>query len=200
MNDENRPHHRCGHRRYKHRRGASSFQMHDPGVVFGELKLKEGDCFLDLGCGTGDYAIQAAKIIGDSGKVFALDIWKNLIDDLTEKADSQGLTNVKALASDITWPLPIEDNCVDVCLMATVLHTLDIAGDGKALFNEIRRVLKPDGRVAIIECKKEDMPFGPPLHMRLSADELEDSIVQYGFDKIGVVDLGYNYMIHLGVK
>ena len=92
-------------------------------------------------------------------------------------------------------PLPIEGDSIDVCFVATVLHALDLAKDGDTLFNEIRRVLKPGGRVVIIECKKEDMLFGPPLHMRLSTEELEDSMTPYGFERTSLVDLGYNYMI-----
>lgn len=177
------------------RRGRSSFWMHDPEVIFDALSLKEGDCFLDMGCGPGDYTIRASKIVGDSGAVYALDRWQDVIDDLSEKANSQGLRNIRAIASDITKQLPIKDECIDVCFMSTVLHSLDLADVEKNLFGEIRRVLKPGGRVAIIECKKEEQHFGPPIHMRLSPEQIEGSIMRYGFEKIGLVDLGYNYMI-----
>jgi ubiquinone/menaquinone biosynthesis C-methylase UbiE len=169
--------------------------MHDPTLVFSELKLREGDCFLDMGCGLGDYTLHASKIVTDSGRVYALDISKTIIDLLVERIGSQGVKNVEAMVSDITEPLPLEDNCVDVCFMATVLHIIDLVKNGKKLFNEIHRVLKPDGRISIINCKKEDQPFGPPLHMRLSPKETEDSIKQHSFEKISLVDLGYNYMI-----
>ncbi|MBN2514400.1 MAG: class I SAM-dependent methyltransferase [Deltaproteobacteria bacterium] len=188
------------HRCCKHKHGPSSFWLHNPKLVFGELKLKEGDSFLDLGCGTGDYAIHATEIVGKSGVVYALDKWKKLVDDLQEKADSQELDNIKAMVVDITGALPLGDNCVDVCFLATVMHTLNLAKDGNMLFGEIRRVLKREGRVAIIECKKEDMPFGPPIHMRLSAESVEDSVTQYGFEKINVVDLGYNYLIQFRLQ
>jgi ubiquinone/menaquinone biosynthesis C-methylase UbiE len=177
------------------RRGRSSFWMHDPEVVFDALALKEGDCFLDMGCGPGDYAIRAAEIVGDSGTVYALDRWQDVIDDLAEKASYRGLKNINAIASDITKSLPIKDECVDVCFISTVLHSLDLADIESVLFGEIHRVLKPGGRVAIIECKKEEQHFGPPIHMRLSPEQIEDTVTQYGFKKIELVDLGYNYMI-----
>ena len=185
--------------RCKQRRGPSSFGMHDPEVVFNELKLKEGDVFLDLGCGPGDYAIQASNIVGPSGAVYALDKWLYLVDSLLEKADAQGLENIKAMVSDITRPFPIEDGCIDVCLLSTVLHIFNLSEIEETIFNEIKRVLKPDGRVAIIECKKEDQPFGPPKHMRLSPDDIEDTIQRYGFEKVGFADLGYNYMIQFSI-
>jgi len=179
----------------KHRRGHGSFWMQDPKLVFGRLKLKDGDCFLDLGCGPGDYSIVASEIVGDSGLVYALDRQRDAIDNLVEKANVRGLENIKAMVSDITEPLPLEDNCVDVCFIATVLHSLNFVDVEKTLFNQVRRVLKPGGHLAIIECKKEDQPFGPPMYMRLSPEDLEDSINKYGFEKISLVDLGYNYMI-----
>jgi SAM-dependent methyltransferase len=188
------------HRQTKHRRGPSSFAMHDPELVFGGLKLKEGDVFLDLGCGSGDYAIHASKLVGDSGSVYALDIWEELIGGLIEEANAQGLRNIKAMVSDITRPLPVEDQSVDVCLIATVLHMPNVAENHRSLFGEIRRVLKPDGRVAVIECKKKDLPFGPPLEARLAPEELEDLIAPAGFKKVDLVDLGYNYLIQFGVK
>lgn len=189
-----------GHGKHEQRRGRSSFWMHDPELVFAELKLKEGNSFLDMGCGPGDYSIQASRLVKDTGVVYALDRWQDVIDDLKEKANSEGLKNIRGMISDITGPLPIEKGCIDVYFISTVLHSLDLAKDGDMIFGEIHRVLKPDGRLAIIECKKEEMSFGPPLHMRLSPEGLVNSITNYGFEKISLVDLGCNYMIQFGKK
>lgn len=195
MNNENKLKDRQGHENHGRGRGPSSFWMHDPEIVFGGLGLKEKDVFLDLGCGPGDYAIEASKIVGNSGAVYALDKWQYLVDGLMEEADSQGLKNIKAVVSDITGSLPIEDGCIDVCLLSTVLHIFNLSKIEKTIFGEIRRVLKPGGRVAIIECKKEEQPFGPPKNMRLSPKDIEDSIQKYGFKRLSLSDLGYNYMI-----
>lgn len=178
-----------------HRRCRSSFWIHDPEQVFSELNLRDGDCFLDMGCGSGDYAIRASEIVGNSGKVFALDRWQDGIDDLTEKAGSLRLNNLRAIAADITAPLPIEDGSIDVCFLATVLHIFKLADVEGVLFNEIRRVLKPGGRIVIINCKREIQPFGPPVHMRQSPEELEGCINSYGFEKTSLADLGFHYMI-----
>ncbi len=190
----------CNERSQHQRRGPSSYSMHDPELIFHELKLKEGDSFLDLGCGAGDYSVHAAKIVGNSGVVFALDVWEALLDGLAEEAVSLGLRNIRTKVSDISKPLLVEDNCIDVCFIATVLHTLNLDQWGEQLFNEIHRVLKSEGRLVIIECKKEDRPFGPPMHLRISQEELEAEITQYGFKKLNYVDLGHNYMIQFAMK
>ena len=179
----------------RHKKGKSSFWMQDPELVFGELNLKERDYFLDLGCGPGDYSIRALQLIGDSGIVYALDRDHDAIVDLRDKVVSVGSKNIKAEVCDISGPLPIKDRSIDICFISTVLHSLNLADVEKTLFGEIRRVLKPDGRVAIIECKKEVQPFGPPMSMRISPDELERIITPHGFERISLSDLGYNYLI-----
>ena len=173
----------------------TSYWMHDPTIVFRELALKTGDVFLDLGCGTGDYSVRAAGEVGKSGIVYAADVRQELLDGLAERALAAGLPNIRVVVADLRDPLPFPDRTVDVCFLATVLHVPDVWKVHDTIFSEIRRVIKPDGRLVIIECKKEEMPFGPPLSMRLSPDELENCISAYGFAKTDIVDLGYNYMI-----
>lgn len=106
-----------------------------------------------------------------------------------------GYANVCSMLADICGPLPLGDASVDVCLMATVLHTLDMARDGNAVLGEVRRVLKPTGRLAIINCKKETQPFGPPLEKRFSPLETEKLVMPCGFRTLEQVDLGFNYLI-----
>jgi len=93
----------------RQKQGVSSFDMQDSQLVFGELKLNQGDFFLDLGCGKGDYAIQASKIVGHNGRVYALDRWKEVIDAVKEKARSLGLHNISAIEADVISSLPIEE-------------------------------------------------------------------------------------------
>jgi ubiquinone/menaquinone biosynthesis C-methylase UbiE len=174
--------------------------MHDPEVVFNVLKLKEGDCFLDMGCGPGEYAIRASKIVGLSGVIYALDRSEMLIADLKRRVSEKGITNIIAMVADITGPLPVKEGCVDVCLVATVFHIPDITQSANVLGDGIRRVLKPDGRLAIIECHKENLSFGPPQHMRLSPEEVEALLSPCNFRKERVIDLGYNYMIQFSVE
>ncbi|NPE27848.1 class I SAM-dependent methyltransferase [Methanococcoides sp. SA1] len=177
------------------RKRKSSFWMHDPEVIFKELDLKKGTAFLDVGCGSGDYSIRAAEEVGESGFVYATDMENELIDDLVRNTEQAGLKNIKAIVNDVHEKFPFEDNTIDSCLISTVLHSLDFENAGKIIFPEIRRVLKPEGRLIIIECKKEDLSFGPPLNMRISPSEMENHVSTFDFEKIDLVDLGFNYMI-----
>jgi ubiquinone/menaquinone biosynthesis C-methylase UbiE len=185
----------CSTDRKGHCHGPSSFGMHDADLVFRELALKPGDVFIDLGCGPGDYALYASLLVEETGRVYALDKWKRMVTGIGTQAAAMGYGNIKTKIADICAPLPLADDCADVCLVATVFHTLDMRREGAGMFKEIRRVLKESARLAVINCKKEEQPFGPPLEKRFSPQETEDIVSPYGFQKINLIDLGFNYLI-----
>lgn len=192
-NDEHQP--VFSHQRVGNKRGPSSFNMHNSELVFEKINLQKGDTLVDLGCGPGDYSIHAAQILGEQGKVFAVDIWSEMLVGLNDEAQSLNLNNITTIESNICQAINLNDNCADHCLIATVMHGQKVTNTCENLFPEIVRILKPGGQLIIIECKKEEMPFGPPLKMRISPEELEDGVTPYGFQKTDYVDLGYNYMM-----
>lgn len=190
--------HRCNHdRKSGHRgQGPSSYWMQEPSLVFDALKLCPGNQVLDMGCGAGDYALEAARIVGPSGLVTAVDHWPPIVDAMEKAARAEKLTNVKAVLGDLTQPpLPVDDNCMDMCMIFTVLHIFGLKSHAPGIWREAARVLKPGGCLAVVECKKEEMSFGPPVHMRLAPEEVEESIRDMGFTKTGYTDLGYNYLL-----
>lgn len=191
--DKLRPHHDHGGIE-RQKQGISSFDRYDSKCIFDAFALKEGDSFLDLGCGAGDYALRAAEAVGPAGTVYAVDKWEEVISVVSGKAAARGLANVKGLVADIRRPLPLVDNGVDVCFIGQVLHGFDFDEDGKTLFGELARVLKPGGCFWILEFKKEETGFGPPLEIRLSSQDLERVVKEYGFKKTDLVDLEYSYM------
>ncbi len=189
-------HHHHGHGHHAGRgRGPSSFWLHDAEQVFGKLNLKPGDVVLDLGCGPGDYSLRAAQEVGEHGLVYALDRQDEAIRRISEKIRGQGCSNIRVIKADITQPLPLADGLMDLCLVSTVLHIFQIRKAEESLFKEARRVLKPGGRLAIIELKKEDQPIGPPKHLRIAPEEVAEAVVEYGFKKLDLSDLGYSYLI-----
>jgi len=195
MNKEHKSGMHChgghGHRR----RGPTSYGMHDSSLVFKTLKLQNGETFLDLGCGPGDYSVHAASDVGESGKVYAFDSNATMLEQVRTQAVENGLKNISTHLGDMTGPLPFENKSVDICLMSTSLHCMNLDECGPAIFKEISRVLKDLGQVAILECKKEKTDFGPPLHMRISGEELKAVAEPLGFTESEYVDLGFNYLI-----
>ncbi len=179
----------------KQKNGISSYNRFDVNLVFEKLGLKEGQIFLDLGCGAGDYSIKASNCVGSKGIVYALDQWNEIENRLNNKAKLLGIKNLRALTADIKDKILLDDKTCDVCFICTVIHGIDLSKYGKNLFEELYRITKKKGKLAIIEIKKEETSFGPPMEIRLSPDELESLITEFGFRKISYTDLGSFYMI-----
>jgi ubiquinone/menaquinone biosynthesis C-methylase UbiE len=170
--------------------GKSSFDLVDHELVFQELGLSQGKVFLDLGCGSGDYVIAAADIIGPERVIYAVDGWSDGIETLKQRALDKGFANITALIADITSHVPLPDNSVDICLMATVLHDFARDGGEKQALRETARILKHNGVLGIVEFKKIDGPPGPPIHIRLSPEEVADMMRPFGFQRIKTLDVG----------
>ena len=179
-----------------HGAGKSSFGLVDADLVFGDFRLGGGITFLDLGCGRGEYAMAAAEIIGNEGLVYAVDLWEEGITLLREEVAALGINNLKPMVADVGKMIPIEDHTVDLCFMATVFHDLVLAGVAEGALEEVFRVMKRDGLLAILEFEKVDGPPGPPLSSRLSAEEVEEKVIPHGFEIIKVTSAGeYNYLM-----
>lgn len=176
--------------------GGNSFSFVDPEKVFGEIRLRQGSTFLDMGCGMGQYAFYASKIIGDKGIVHAVDLWEEGIAVLLEEISTKGIGNIRAIVGDVSKRIPIESKSVDRCFLATTLHDLVRSGSDDGALREASRVLKTDGALAIIEFKKMDGPPGPPVQIRLSAEEVEEIVIPFGFRKEGMTEVGpYHYLM-----
>ena len=172
--------------------GASknSFGLIDTAQFFQELDLKKGTTFLDVASGWGAYSLAASDIVGKDGQVYAVDLWEEGISSLRKEADSKGIQNLAAFVSDVAQNIPVEDDGVDVCLMATVLH--DFVGDKveRQVMKEILRVMKPDGVLAIVEFNKKEGPPGPPKRVRLSPEEVVEILSAYGFKQNRYTEVG----------
>jgi len=176
--------------------GKSSFDLIDVEAFYRELDLKPGITFLDVACGRGAYCLKASEIVGSAGTVCAVDLWPEGIEQLKASAVEKNALNIHAVVSDAGRQIPLDDQVVDVCLMATVLHDFVADQISKQVLHEIVRVMKTDGLLAIVEFKKIDGPPGPPVHIRLSPEAVGDMLVPYGFKQLKLIDLGpFNYLM-----
>ncbi len=175
--------------------GKSSFDLIDPREAFEPLGLWKGMVMLDVGCGPGDYSLYASPLIGPEGIIYAMDAWEGGLARLRERAGEKGLMNIRPLVADAVH-LPLVGGSVDLALMATVLHDLAEAGAASGALAELRRVLRPQGVLGIIEFEKVEGPPGPPRSIRLSAEEVEKLVVPHGFRKERLRKIGpYNYLM-----
>ena len=170
--------------------GKSSFGLIDTVAFFQALELKKDIIFLDVACGRGAYSLAAADVIGNKGQIYAVDLWEEGISILKDEAASKGIQNIKAFISNVAQRIPVEDDCVDVCLMATVLHDLVADLVDQQVLKEIVRVMKTDGTLAIVEFFKKEGPPGPPKPIRLSPEEVDQMLAVYGFQQKRYTEIG----------
>jgi len=112
--------------------------------------VKEGQAFLDYGCGTGSFTIPAARIVTTRGKVYALDYFTRQLEMVKKKAKKEGLTNIETILSDSGTGLP--DECIDVIWMCDVFHEVK---ERRAVLEDLHRVLRKEGALAIYDGIRE---------------------------------------------
>lgn len=112
-------------------------------AVLREVNIQPGSRVLDYGCGPGGYVTGTAELVGESGKVYALDIHPLAIQRVQDIANKKQLTNVETIRSDCPTGLP--DNSVDVALLYDIFHLLS---NPQAILTELHRVLKEDGTLS----------------------------------------------------
>jgi ubiquinone/menaquinone biosynthesis C-methylase UbiE len=108
--------------------------------ILKEVGIKPGFHVLDYGCGPGSYIMPLAELVGESGKVYALDIHPLAIQRVQDIASKKQLANVETILSDCQTGLP--DNTLDAVLLYDAFHHLS---DPDVVLKELHRVLKPDG-------------------------------------------------------
>lgn len=151
-----------------------------PNKTLERLGLKPSDTVVDIGCGIGYFSIPAAEMLSDRNKVFALDTSEEMLTEVEKRALVAGVTNVVTINTE-EYDLKLPDDSITFALLANVLHEID---DRKRFIDEIKRILKPEGRLAVVEWKKEDMEMGPPAGHRIGFDETIRLITEEGLSII----------------
>lgn len=159
----------------------------NPGNTLKLIGLKKGLNLCDIGAGTGIFTIPAAQLT--DSKVYALEISDEMLAIIEEKAKTNGLNNIETMkVSDNSFGLM--DNCIDIAIMVTVLHEIHPAEE---FLSEIKRILKRDGIIAVIEFHKRETPMGPTVDQRMSKEEVIDKLGKAGFKVRNDINLGDNF-------
>jgi len=125
-------------------------RLQPPDKIIERSGVKPGMIVVDLGCGSGAFTPFVARAVGEQGKVYAVDIQPAMLQQLEHKlakAENQDIKNIELKQAN-AYDLPFEENSIDLVYMVTVLP--EIPDRGRAL-REVRRVLKPDGILAVTE-------------------------------------------------
>lgn len=120
-----------------------------PEQIIEAIGLKEGQTIADIGAGGGYFTLKFADIIGEKGIVYAIDIEPEFLNFIKENAEKKGLDNIITILTK--GDLDVPEQSLDFIFMRNVTHHIS---NRIAYFMNLKKFLKPDGKIAIIEYKK----------------------------------------------
>lgn len=128
--------------------------------------IRPGMLVADFGAGGGYFSIPAARMVGENGKVYAIDIQKQAVDLIKSKANLEHLLQIETVWGDLERPQGsrLPEAQVDLVIVANILFQ---AEKKQEVLAEAGRVTRSDGQVAVLEWEQTPFPAGPPMALRV---------------------------------
>ena len=123
-----------------------------PAKLLKALNIKEGMVVADIGAGSGFYSFRMSKLVGEKGKVLAVDIQQEMLDLIRDKAKGQGVKNIELVLGAEKDP-KLTANTVDLILLVDVYHEFEHPYE---MTQKMVEALKPGGKLVFVEFRKED--------------------------------------------
>lgn len=161
----------------------------NPESILTFMGLKEGMCFIDSGCNDGFFTLPAARIVGETGKIYAIDIDREAIDRLKAKLENENIINTEVIVS-ASEDMFIHEGIADIIFFGTVLH--DFYDPLKVLVNS-RKMLKENGFIYDYDWRKLKDKIGPPYKKRFSEKHVNELAAKAGLKIVSSYTLDNNY-------
>lgn len=143
-----------------------------PSIASDSLDILPGMRIADFGCGSGHWAVALARAVGPAGKIFAIDIQEPALEATRSQARHAHIQNIETIRKDLEAPgaTALKDATVDAVMISNMLFQ---AAKKQSVAAEAARILKPRGRVFLIEWDKDTSLVGPPASQRVSRQDAE---------------------------
>jgi len=148
-----------------------------PHEVMQALALKQGETVADIGSGSGYFTLRFAAHVGDTGRVYAVDIEPEMVRHLNKRVRDAGLANVQTVLAEPGDPL-LRDRSIDRFVVVDTWHHID---DQPKYLGLMKKMLKPGGQVVMIDFHKRELPVGPRLAMKIAREDLIRQMEDNGF-------------------
>jgi ubiquinone/menaquinone biosynthesis C-methylase UbiE len=164
-----------------------------PAEVLALLNITPGEIVADIGAGTGYFALPMARLVGSSGRVVAVDAQQEMLEWISRKMDAAGVSNIQLVHAEAEATTLPGASC-DVVFMANVWHEFP---SREAVLQEAARILKPRGRLAILDWRPDvERIAGPPLDHRLSVEDCTREMEHAFFSPQAMGNIGqFSWMV-----
>ncbi len=148
-----------------------------PHEVLTALNIKPGEVIADIGSGTGYFTFRLAHHVGDKGKVYAVDVSPDMIRHINRRSRDTKSTNIVTILADNDDPL-LPEQSVNRIFICDVWHHVE---NQTKYLAAMKKMLKPGGEIVMIDFHKKELPFGPPLQMKIAREDLIKQLEANGF-------------------
>jgi arsenite methyltransferase len=148
-----------------------------PHEVLTALNLKPGEVIADIGAGSGYFTFRIAHHLGPNGKVFAVDVSPDMIRHINRRIRDLKTDNVVSVLADPDDPL-LAERSVNRFFICNVWHHVE---NPTNYLSMMKKMLKPGGEIVMIDFHKKELPFGPPLEMKIAREDLIKQMEANGF-------------------
>ena len=157
----------------------------EPSRAIEALDLRTGMTVADIGAGSGYYTVRMARKVGAEGRVYATDIQVGMLSLLQRRAKQEMLQNIVPVLGAIDDP-KLPSGSLDLALMVDVYHELS---SPQAFVRRLREALKPEGRLVLIEFRKEDPRVPIREEHKMSLAQVRDELAADGYAIDKVIDV-----------
>ncbi|MDD3006858.1 MAG: class I SAM-dependent methyltransferase [Candidatus Pacebacteria bacterium] len=167
--------------------------------IISQLGVKDGMIIADLGCGAGYFTIPIAKMLHDTGQVYAVDVLTAALESVVSQAKLYGLLNVykKRANVEVIGGTGIDSGKIDLVVMANILFQCQ---DRDTLFQEAKRILAPGGRIAVIDWIPNNAAMGPKYERCISEETAKKIAIKNGLKVVQGIRAGethYGFVLEL---
>lgn len=175
----------------------SHYSFFNPHKILEDIGIfGEGAAVADFGCGAGYFALPLAKLVGETGRIYAIDVLPSAIEIVASKAESEGLINIKTIRANLEIPQgsTIKEDSVDSVFLANILYQ---SQTGKIeILKEAQRILKDAGKMVVIGWIPGKTQMGPAEKLRISSETVRKDAVSLGFKLNKIFDIDpYHYCL-----
>lgn len=167
--------------------GSGGFINQD--AIIKQLGLREGMVVADLGCGAGYFTVPMARALQNTGKIYAVDVLSSALEAVLSQAKLYGIMNLETVRAnvEVVGGTKIPEQKCDLVVLANILFQ---CGDRDSVLLEAKRILRPQGRIAVIDWVPSNAALGPKYENCFSEADAKKLAITNGLKAVAEIAAG----------